>query len=60
MPSKSWKQARMMEKAAKDPEYAISRGVPVDVAKNQHAEDLSEGVYFDADDQLIPDPEQEG
>lgn len=55
MPSTSWKQARMMERAARDPEYAAERHVSVDVAEEFHREDLAANVYFDSAGKLVPE-----
>lgn len=55
MPSVSWQQARMMELAAKDPDYADERGVEQEVAQQFHAEDLQANVFFDSNGKLLPE-----
>jgi len=57
MPSKSWKQARMMAKAAADEEYASKRGVPQHVAQDFNREDLEAGIFFDPRGNLIAEAE---
>ncbi len=56
-PSKSWRQARMMARAAAEPEYAVKRNVPMDVAGEFHKADLAEKKYFDDFGQLRPEDE---
>lgn len=45
MPSKSRKQARVMNIAAHNPEFAKKVGIPVKVAKEFHAADKAEGRF---------------
>lgn len=54
--SKSWRQARMMARAAGDAEYAAQRGVPQETAQEFHDADLEAGIFFQ-NGELIPDPD---
>lgn len=45
MPSISQRQADMMQHAAHDKDYAVSRGVPFQLAKDQHQENITAGEW---------------
>ena len=55
--SKTWKQAKTMARVLVDEEYAAEKGLPVNVAKLFHDEDLKEMLFFDEHGELRPDPE---
>lgn len=57
MPSKSWRQARLMAKAAADPDYAEERNIPQHVAQEFTDDDRRNMVYFDDRGNLISEAE---
>ena len=56
MPSKTFRQARMMAQAANDADYAASRGLSQEVARQFHEEDKKEGVFVAPDGTVIEPP----
>lgn len=57
MPSSSFRQARMMARAAADPAYAEERHISPDAAREFHEADKTDGRFVNPDGSLKEEPQ---